>query len=938
MGWVGPLSALALAGALQDKLPRVEPTPPERAVASFKIAEGLRIERVAAEPLLRDPVDMAFDEDGRLFVVEMADYPYDEREGIPPRGAVRLLEDPDGDGRFDRSFVYADGLRWPTGLALWEGGVYVMAAPDLIYLKDTDGDRRADRREVVLTGFGRDNVQALANTPRWGLDNWFTGAGGQEPGRIRSPLRPDLPAVEVHGRDFRFRSTGRFEALSGGDRFGNTFDDFGRRFRCSPSTPVRHVAVEDPVLRRNPHLAVGSTVPLIVPEGPSGPIYPASPPEPWRLELTRMLVAGERVEAIVSLQAGSKASGFFTGASGILVYRGGALGPAYDGDIFVGEVAGNLVHRRKLVPDGASFRAERTEPDLEFLVSTDPWFRPVNLVNGPDGALYICDMYRECIEHPWSIPQEIKRRLDLMSGSDRGRIWRVAAKGARPYERPRLGGAGALDLVAALDRPDAWWRETAGRLIFERQDRSAVGALERLAARSERPASRAAALWALEGLGALRESVVAGALRDPSPGVREQAVRLASVATLLELDDPDPRVRFHLAVRMGETDDPRAVVALARWARGADSWTQTAVLASAAARPVELLGRVIDEPIASRLAAVIGARNRQDEIASAFALARGRPDVAVGLAEGLARAGRSFADLDGAEGMLREAGRVARDAGWPLQERIRASRLLGFGSFAAAREALGGLLEPSEPPELRAAAAGALVRFGDSQVGDLLTARWEDLPASARDGTVRWFAAGARLPRLLEAVERGRIPVEALDAGVRRRLLGDPDLAPRAREALRAQPSADRRAVFESFRPALAKAGEPERGREVFRRLCAACHRIGGEGVQVGPDAAAMRAKSPPELLEQILDPNRAVDPRYQLYQILTTDGRLLDGLLAEANASSLRLQRAQGQEEVLLRAQVLRIVPSGISLMPEGLEKGMDAQQMADLIAFIRR
>ena len=197
---------------------------------------------------------MAFDEDGRLWVVEMIDYPYDEREGVPPEGRIRVLEDDDGDGRFERSFVFADQLRWPTGLCLWDGGVFVASAPDILYLKDTDGDRKADHKEVVFTGFRRNNVQALLSNLRWGLDNWFTGSSGQDGGQVRSLRKPDQPAVSVEGRHFRFRPTGEIEALSGDGRYSNTSDDFGRRFCSATTSPVRHVVVEDRYLRRNPHL------------------------------------------------------------------------------------------------------------------------------------------------------------------------------------------------------------------------------------------------------------------------------------------------------------------------------------------------------------------------------------------------------------------------------------------------------------------------------------------------------------------------------------------------------------------------------------------------------------------------------------------------------------------------------------------------------------
>ena len=439
-------------------LPRLPATAATEAVGTFRLAQGFRIELVASEPHVWSPVDMAFDEDGRLWVVEMVDYPYDERDGVPPEGRIRVLEDDDGDGRFGRSSVFADRLRWPTGLCLWDGGVFVASAPDILYLKDTDGDHKADRKEVAFTGFRRDNVQALLSNLRWGLDNWFTGSSGQDGGRVRSLRKPDQAEVAVEGRHFRFRPTGEIEALSGDGRFSNTSDDFGRRFCSATTSPVRHVVVEDRYLRRNPHLPVAAVVHAAAAEGSSGPVYPASAPEPWRVLGTAYFMSARAESVIGSIERGGAVTGFFTGATGPLIYRGTALGEACYGQYFVGECGMNLVHRRTLTPAGCTFRADRVEPESEFLASTDNWFRPVSLANGPDGALYICDMYRETIEHPWSIPpshqapprpeERAGARSDL-AGDGRGRAAvSEAAPGGRRHRGAGRGAAAPRRLVA----------------------------------------------------------------------------------------------------------------------------------------------------------------------------------------------------------------------------------------------------------------------------------------------------------------------------------------------------------------------------------------------------------------------------------------------------------------------------------------------------------
>jgi putative membrane-bound dehydrogenase-like protein len=936
--WLGPIGVwLQEPEALKRVLPRLPATAAEDAVKTFRLAPGFRIELVSSEPHVSSPVDLAFDEDGRLWVVEMIDYPYDERERVPPSGRIRLLEDDDGDGRFEQSFVFADTLRWPTGLCLWDGGIFVASAPDILYLKDTGGDRKADRREVVFTGFRRNNVQALLSNFRWGLDNWFTGSFGQDGGRVRSLRKPDQSEVSADGRHFRFRPTGEIEALSGDGRFSNTSDDFGRRFCSTTNSPVRHVVIEDRYLRRNPHLPVSAVVHAAAVEGSSGPVYPASAPEPWRVLGTAYFMSARAESVIGSIERGGAVTGYFTGATGPLIYRGTALGEDCYGQYFISECGMNLVHRRTLTPVGCTFRAERVELDSEFLNSTDNWFRPVSLANGPDGALYICDMYRETIEHPWSIPTSIKSHLDLTSGSERGRIWRVTGASAAPYEKPRLGSASAAELVAALERPDAWWRETAARLLYERQDKSAVAALERLVVRSQRPATRAAALWALDGLSALRPEVAESALRDSSPGVREQAVRLARIETLLTFDDQDARVRMELAFRMGESDDLRATDTLARLAKGADGWLQTAIVSSSRSRAVELLRRLAGDTIAPLIAVTIGARSDGAELSAVLDLARDSPVILRGLGDGLKRSNRSLASVSALVPVLEHAERTALDESLPDGTRIDAVRVLSYGSFAAARRCLPRLIDGQVSAPVRLAALGSLVTFADPEVGSLLLKAWASLNADSRREALAWFRPADRLPLLVEAMESELIAPAEIGTELRRVLLGNMTLAERAEKLVGSVGAGDRRAVIQTYRAALARQGDAAAGREVFRKECVSCHRVGNEGHEVGPNLASIRTKSPEEIMEQILDPNRLVDPQYFSYHIYTTSGRIIDGFLDSANETSVTLRRARGETETVLRANIEAIRCSGVSLMPEGLEKVIDVNQMADLIAFLR-
>src|SRR5881394_1431215 len=344
--------------AVSGKLPGIAPTPASEAAKTFRVLDGFRMDLLAAEPLVASPVAMAYDENGRAYVCEMRDYPYTDkahhqRNQENPTdaaiGTVRLLEDTDGDGVFDRSTVFADGLSWPTGVACWKGGVFVAATPDLWYLKDTDGDGKADIRRKVFTGFRKLNVQAVMNTLVWGLDNDIHGAGGSNGGQIRSGDHPEAKPLMMTRNDFRFDPvTEQFELLSGGARFGGTFDDWGHRFLCDIRNPAQHIVLPQRYLARNPYLAARSPLHDMAESGDQLPVYRISQPEPWRA-LRAKRWAGER--DIVMPRSELIGAGVVTSSSGVTGYRGAAYPEKYRGNIFVCECAGNLFYRLQVTDE-----------------------------------------------------------------------------------------------------------------------------------------------------------------------------------------------------------------------------------------------------------------------------------------------------------------------------------------------------------------------------------------------------------------------------------------------------------------------------------------------------------------------------------------------------------------------------------------------------------
>jgi putative membrane-bound dehydrogenase-like protein len=556
--------------------PSTPPVEPKDAAKTFHVLDGFEMQLIAAEPLVTDPVAIIYDADGRAYVCEMNDYPYTDKATHKPSqenptdahiGKVRLLTDTDGDGVFDKATVFAEGLSWPTGAACWKGGIFVTATPDVWYLKDTNDDGVADVRQRVFTGFKKLNVQAVMNNPIWGLDHRIYVAGGSNGGEIQRvpgsesvmPLPKDFKPLPIKRNDFSFDpSTGDVRLESGGARFGNTFDDWGNRFLCNIRNPCQHVVLPYRYLARNPYLVVPSALNDCAEAGDQLPVFRTSPPEPWReFRAKRWVQEGSHLPKSELVGAG-----VVTSSSGITVYRGDAYPKEYRDFAFVADVAGNLFYRMKLVPDGVTFKAVQVDGNKNFCTSDDLWFRPVNFVNAPDGCLHVCDMYREVIEHPWSIPDDIHTAVDLLHGRDRGRIWRLTLRGSvvppsggsdkAPAKAgttirstPKLSTATTQDLVALLDHPNAWHRETAQRLLFERQDQTAVEPLRELVKIGKTEQGKISALWALSIFTKLTSKEFIELLEGLTNPVTATAARLLEPSVITDhsvassLKDPD---------------------------------------------------------------------------------------------------------------------------------------------------------------------------------------------------------------------------------------------------------------------------------------------------------------------------------------------------------------------------------------------------------------
>lgn len=807
----------------------------------LRVEPGFRVEVVASEPDVQSPVAMDIDEDGRIWVVEMPGYPLD----VSPTGRVKLLEDTDGDGRVDKSSIFADNLRLPSGVMRYKKGLLVTSPPDLLYFEDVNGDGRADTREVILTGFARTNPQHAVNHPVFGLDNWIylAHSGGSEPviyrdlfgdkgTDLRFAAMPSGKPLDAKGRGVRLKPDQyKVEGLSSRTQYGNAFDIYGHFFAHNNSIHQRHEVIAARYLERNPHLLLPSAMAEISDHGNNN-IMP--------------ITHGARFDLLTE-------PGQFTSACALTVYAGGAFPEGYEGTTFIAEPVHNLVHRDVLTPKGSTFVASRARSDMEFLASQDAWFRPVNFYIGPEGALYLIDYYRPYIEHPeWASSDLQKDPSVLSTGKDRGRIYRIVATtgpaATRATSRPKLGSATDAQLVAALESTNVWWRRTAQRLLVHGGRRNAAPALVALATARPSATARLHALWTLEGLDRLEPAPVLEALRDPDPGVRENAIVLAErwlsqpdvAAALLGMtEDTNDRVRFQLLATLGSLDTPASHAAQEQLLLTGleDDWMQVAALSASSDRATAYFTRALQpgSPLIGhetpgrakfmdRIGGVLAARQKADELSRAISAVTDasapagdwwRAALLEGLARGLSGSGdrrrlagsqdtlltlatgqqarlrRAAVTLLGVSGIesspqataaLARASRVAAETTAVAEARVDAITLLALADAPASQKIFESVIAPNEPEAVQVAGVTALGRIPGTGTPAFLLAQWPTLSTQ-----VRTTAATVILARregsvaMLDALEQGTVKRWMLNFGHTRSLIMHRDEAIRAR-------------------------------------------------------------------------------------------------------------------------------------------------------------
>jgi putative membrane-bound dehydrogenase-like protein len=940
------------------------PKSPQASLRCLQPRPGFEVELVVAEPLVQSPIAFAWGPDGKLWVVEMGDYPLGVDGKGKPGGRIKYLEDTQGTGKYDKATVFLDGLSFPTGVMPWGKGVLVTCAPEIFYAEASKGSGPADVRRPLFTGFIEGNPQHRVNGLTWGLDNWIYGANGDSGGTIQSVQNGSR--VNIRGRDFRFRlPSGEFDAQSGQSQYGRCRDDWGNWFGCNNSAPMYHFVLADHYLRRNPLIAAPDPrVHVSVTPG-AARVYPISRTLPRFND--------------------PQAANHFTSACSIIVYRDDLFGPAFAGNSFVSEPVHNLIHREIMTSQGVTFTSRRAadEQQSEFLASSDNWFRPTVIQTGPDGALWVADMYRQVIEHPEWIPKDWQKRLDLRAGYDKGRIYRIYPVGKKPRPVPRLDRLDMAGVVAALDSPSGWQRDLAQQLLVQRGDKAAIPLLAKQAAECKNPLGRLHSLCTLDGLGALDRPILERALADPHPGVRRHAIRLCEAAGLMPdepilarlAEDPDARVRMQLAYSLGSRKNPPGtghILGRLALRDQNDRYLLAAVLSSVTkenlepmlmtvlaeskgtAPPVTLVDRLL------RIARLIGNTRALITLLQAVATPeKGRYAAwqfvtLAGLLDTLDQRDDSLTKLrseghddlkrvvDRLSGLFAAARTTVADPKANRQEQLAALRLLGRGLDRQAEDlaTLAKLLAPQVEADLRTATVAVLGQLRDPKVPEVLLREWKGYSPTVRTQVLDILLRREDwLKTVLDALERKQILPADIDAPRRQRLLSHKTAAvrDRAARALAGAVNPDRQKVIDAYRSVLTLPGDANRGLDVFRKTCATCHRLGDVGQQVGPDLASVGDKSPEGLLIAVLDPNRAVEARYVNYYAATRNGLTFNGVLASETGTAITLVGADGKPQVILRTDLEEFYSTGKSAMPEGLEKDLKPQDVADVIAFVR-
>lgn len=542
----------------------------------FQLEPGFALTLVASEPLIKDPVDLEFNAEGDAYVLEMPGYPFEDTQS-----RIIVLKDKNQDGIYDEPILFADNLQLASSIMLYKKGVLVAAPPYLLYVMDNDGDFKADAVDTLMGGFSTGNLQHNYNGLAYGLDNWIYAVNGGNSGKPYWWGDPES-VMNLRGQDFRFNLESkvmeRIGESSGG--FGLGMDEWGHLYETHNLEHISHLVFPDRY-QNGVRLMRAHSLSNISDHEENG--------------LARIYPIGEQESRVNHPEQ----SGYFSGSCGVTYYGGGAFGAEYENTVWVADVVLNLIHVDKLTSNGASFSAERVFEKKDFLASADRSFRPVNMSVGPDGSMYVVDMYRQVIEHPEWIPDEIEAKLNLNSGKDKGRIYRIRKADAKETDFKADQFKTMEGIISSLSHPNQWMRKTAHRLLMERSlSDLEINEITKLL-NSTSTLARLHALWILHAKDQLTADQLLTALEDTAAGIRENGLIMSEKyintnETLLRkclalLEDENQRVRMQAALTLSTLGEEKfnlykkdLLIALAQAAtKPIDNWNIAAITLAA---------------------------------------------------------------------------------------------------------------------------------------------------------------------------------------------------------------------------------------------------------------------------------------------------------------------------------------------------------------------
>jgi len=963
---------------------------PAEAQKVFSVPPGFEVHLFAAEPDVVNPVAMTWDDRGRLWVVELYEYPMGAAPGTKPRDNIKILEDTDNDGRADKVTVFAEGLNLATGILYGNGGVYVGQAPDLLFLEDTNGDDVADKRTVLLTGFGLYDRHELLNGFTWGPDGQlYMTHGVFSPGQIKIPEATE-PGVQMDAAVARFDPrTRKFEIYADGtsNPWGVDFDKYGNAF------------VSACVIDHLFHMAAGG-------------IYQRQggvPGNPYAYELLPSIVKHKHHMAAYA---------------GICIYQGDNFPEEYRGRVFMGNIHQNAINHDRLIPNGSSFTAE---PEKDFLTTTDGWFRPVSEQTGPDGALWIADWYDKypCYQNARADPEGVDRTY--------GRIWRVvytggeAGKkiGSRPQPNMDLSKLDWENHVKLLAHSNVWQRRAAQRLLIERvrmnSEPSTTSLLNTLDGNPSLPIeTKTAAFWVFNERAKLGRGLPLFIYWDPNVAYRDQSFRAglaakhigdtrnSSAEAMSTLEkaaaDPDPATRLAVATACRQlvsssltldtdinTEVPvgKILVALIKssadakdplipfmiwmaseplvarnpapglqWLaeNGADTMPLSGILARKTMRRICDTGEPAKMDAALNFLAAIKGNDDNFILAALDGLIEGQKakalqptgDTTVALAkclesasprvkERLHQLGTVWGDAKAVEGTLK----TINDQNVPVEDRIKSVQSAGQLKTDAARAAMVTLISNANPEPLVIEGLRALSTIGGDGGETAIVRNWKNFPPAARRTAADVLVSRSSwVNAFLDAVKDKTISPSEISASVMRTIANykNENFNRRMERFVGKyrEPAADKVELTREKRKAVLN-GEPNfaRGHELTTKACLVCHKFYGEGAEVGPDLTGVGRSTLDALLANVIDPNQIIGKGYENVMIETKDGRSVSGRMVENSDSQIKLLAAGPVENVVAKSDIASMKVSELSVMPEGLEQMSDAD-FRDMIWFI--